>query len=1502
MYNNLIEILTSKKDVWDRGVIFIRSQEEEEFLPYGELYRLAKSQKESMTKSGVAQGTEVVLQYEDSKMFMVAFWACILGNRIPVPQAVQRGCESIQHVLKVYQNLKHPCIATTSARRKEIMQYAQEHKIQGLHFCEPLDKASEGEAIEEIISCNPEETAFLQFSSGSTGEPKGVKISHKNLIENFKGMIKSSEIVETDSMLSWMPLYHNLGLIVSHMLGIVCNLNSYIMSTELFIYQPYLWMEKISEHRVTLTCSPNFGYRYYLRGMVKRDCTNLDLSCLRIILTAAEPISLKTCNTFLEMMKNYHLKENVFQSGYGLAEATVSVASTYVGKSLVNVWISGENHGIGKKVQFLDSEKDSTFAIELVKVGRPHYNNTIRIVDEKGVPLEEGFFGEIQVGGPIVSNGYYEGLSQNEKMKVTDGWLSTGDIGFIHNGELVISGRKKDIIFINGKNYYCHDLEGVIREAYPNCECAICSSYSKAEDRDRIILFLVKGDRTYKELRSLGDILKKRVVKHTGVLLDKVVVIDEIPRTGSAKIQRFQLQDRMEKGLYTDLDQKYTRTQVIDIMQEQLKKILGFQMEDLDESIVEAGLNSIKAAQFHKLMGQIFDVELPVSIVYDYPSVNKIADFIMGEKEVEEVNQDRNESFAGVEIAVIGMACQFPNGADTLEEYWRKLLEEYDGITAIPKERERLREYCESNDIEVKGGFLSDIAQFDAGLFGISPKEAQYLDPQQRMLLKNSYLALLDACLDIKKLRGSRTGVYVGISNSDYKDIMPKDDTVSYMLSGNMNNMAAGRISYTFDFHGPSLVVDTACSSSLVTIHQAVLSLRSGETDMALAGGVNCILSPYGYLGLREMKALSPTYHCHTFDEQADGYVRSEGCGVVVLKRYKDALQDGDRIYAVIKGSAVNSDGWSSGLTAPNGTAQVRVMRQALKNAGVMASQVSFVETHGTGTKLGDPQEINALNLVYGEREKALILGAGKTNIGHTECAAGIAAFIKTVLALYKGVIPGNRGVENLNHLIPWDSMKFQVPTKSLLWEEPYRMAGISAFGLSGTNAHMIVAQEKKNAMYAFPKNMPQILTLSARKKELLIKDIEALEEFLEKQDVPLEHILYTLNRCRAGEKYKIAVAARNTKEYITKLRERRLQYLDQKTEEKGNQKTENKKVILMFSGMSQLEESEFWTLYEENTIFQSAVKECEEILQMQLGVDIGSMRDNGECRTSIQKLYFSMMAEYGVVKCLEYFGVLFGAVMAHENGEWIGAVVAGILTLRQAFLFATAMEKVREGFGSRKQVALLFISEQQYKQIQKDDPYEEIYLRTVNTKDSIVVSYKDYDTFLLYVKKHNILYMELAGIACVGVKEKEKAVNAFGQLVSKEEVREEKIPYFSTSITREERMHKIASGAFSWMLEEKTNILHTMRALDNLGMDVYLECNVRPYMSALVEQNVENERIIIPAIRKSSDEETQLRGSIGKLYELGMNLDFSMDQEQGTWLTKLPVPQWKQSRYWFKE
>ncbi len=494
----------------------------------------------------------------------------------------------------------------------------------------------------------------------------------------------------------------------------------------------------------------------------------------------------------------------------------------------------------------------------------------------------------------------------------------------------------------------------------------------------------------------------------------------------------------------------------------------------------DLGMDSLMAVELRNRLNRALLGEYVVSntAVFDYPDIDTLAGHLSGELgqlgEVPDV--PASAETVGPEtrltaksdddgIAVVGMACRFP-GADSLETFWELLESGRDAVTTGRQDAGMWSGAVgdpDAGDVATtRGAFVDGIDWFDSRFFRIAPIEARMMDPQQRMLLETTWQALEDAAVNPDSLRGSRTGVYAGVGGSEYRDLFQASKREHSYL-GTTGSVAVGRIAFALGLEGPAMPVDLACASSLAAVHQAVVGLQRGEVDLALAGGVNAILSPSVSRFMMEAGMLSPTGRCHPFDASADGYVRGEGCGVVVLKRLSEAEADGDRIWAVIRGSAVNQNGASAGLTVPNGPSQVRVMEEALVQAGASPSQVDYLEAHATGSQLGDPIELNAAAAVYGEGRdngRPLLVGSVKSNIGHTESAAGIAALIKTVLSMNRGVIPRHLHFEEPNPNFEWDRRPVRVTSEKTAWPAGngrMPLAGVNAFGLSGANAHVLV-------------------------------------------------------------------------------------------------------------------------------------------------------------------------------------------------------------------------------------------------------------------------------------------------------------------------------------------------------------------------------------------------------------------------------------------------------------
>jgi len=509
-------------------------------------------------------------------------------------------------------------------------------------------------------------------------------------------------------------------------------------------------------------------------------------------------------------------------------------------------------------------------------------------------------------------------------------------------------------------------------------------------------------------------------------------------------------------------------------------------------------------------------------------------------------------------IAIIGMGCRFPGGGDSPEALWKLLCGKVDAISEVPAERWDLQQYFDP-DVGTPGkmhmrfgGFLEAHDQFDPYFFGISPREAAQMDPQQRIFLEVAWHALENAGLSVKALAGSETGVFVGANANDYLQLQLAEPRLldTYSIIGGTNCIIPNRLSYLLDLHGPSMAFDTACSSSLVAIHQACQSLRSGECSTAIAGGLNLILSPVVSMAHSKGLPLASDGRCKTFDSRADGYVRGEGCGVVVLKRLSAALAAKDNIWAVIYGSAVNQDGLSNGLTAPNGKAQRSVIRKALERARVTGAEVGLIEAHGTGTSLGDPIEVEALSELYGASEGERIpcaLGSVKTNIGHLEAGAGIAGIIKVALALKHAAIPGNLHFQKLNPHISLEGTRLYVPTELTPWPgtAPQRFGAVSSFGAGGTNAHIVLGSQEPQAETeeqpaAGEDERAQLLLLSARSRTALAKVVQRMAEHLSSgpgQKEPFEQLCATAGLRRTHHNHRVSIVASSRQDALEKLR-----------------------------------------------------------------------------------------------------------------------------------------------------------------------------------------------------------------------------------------------------------------------------------------------------------------------------------------------------------------------------
>ena len=1375
----LVEILRARAQANPSRIAYTWTEADgsETELTFGALEDRVRSLAAMLQHEG-ARGERVLLLFPHGLDYIVSFLACLYANAVPVPAYPPDG-ERLHRSLPRLAPLTvdaSPKIALASpnvvakadAIASLLPSMASARWLTARAALAPEEWRDEGRSRDDV--------AFLQYTSGSTSDAKGVVVTHGNLLENSECIRRRFATGEDTVSVSWLPIFHDMGLIMGVLHTVFNGHPSHLMSPLTFLQRPLGWLEAISKRRATVSGAPNFAYDLCVQTTKPEERAALDLRSWKLAFSGAEPVRAETVRRFTAAFAPSGFDARALSPCYGLAEVTLMASGHDCGAA--PEWIVDGDVEALKRGRF-ESARPGASSRALVSTGHVVDGHRLVIVDpETHRPKADCEIGEIWLSGESVAKGYWGRPEKSvevfgARLESGEGpFLRTGDLGFLRNRELFISGRLKDLVIVRGLNHAPTDIEHTAEKAHKTLRVGCVAAFAIEgspetgdEGEELVIVQDVKDDLEAAAAESVTSAIRERVVAEHGIDPYAIVLTRKggVPKTSSGKIRRGPCRDAFlrgelpavftwrrpaaapvasaasegviaessaARGATSDAEERIRTWLIAEVSR---RAGVSADSVDLRRPFAAYGLASRDAVALSGDLGRLLGRHVPPTIAYEHATIEAMARHLAGGDEGTRARGAR--VFENAAVAIVGMACRFPDAADP-EAYWRLLVEGHDAVSGSLDGR--FAQLGVAGGVPIgtpkRAALLAEVRDFDAAFFGIAPREAVALDPQQRMLLELSWEALEHAAIAPNDLEGTRTGVFVGISGSDFSawglgagDPRRLD---AYVGTGAATSVAAGRIAYTLGLRGPALAVDTACSSSLVALHLAVESLRRGESDLALAGAAQLILRAEASTALARMGALSQSGACHTFDAKADGYVRGEGGGVVVLKRLRDAQRDGNRILAVVRGSAINHDGRSNGLTSPSGEAQRLVIGDALADAHVSARDVHYVEAHGTGTPLGDPIEIGALSAVYGagrDGQAPLLVGSVKTNLGHLEAAAGMASLLKVVLSLGHGVVPPHRNLRTPNPAIDWASALIQVPMSATPWPEgARRLAGVSAFGFSGTNAHVLVEGPPAFPLAVSARDespRPCVLTVSAQTPDALRVAAQRLAGAVA-AGANVEDVCFTANVGRSHLAHRAAVVACGHEELAS-----RLGALAGASPVPGVLRGEVNpsrapSIAFLFSGQGSQYSRMGVELFETEPVFRSAIERCARTLDPLLGQSlVRLLQDATEgCLDETAVTQPALFAiEYALAEQWRAWGVEPKLVLGHSVGEIVAATIAGVLTLDDALAFVAARGRLMRERTRRGAMVSAFAGEEQVRELLVHEPL--VSIAAINGADTVVIS-----------------------------------------------------------------------------------------------------------------------------------------------------------------------------------
>jgi amino acid adenylation domain-containing protein len=1317
---------------------------------------------------------------------------------------------------------------------------------------------------------------YVIYTSGSTGKPKGVLIEHKSIIDYIGGLFDRLPYEECRSFA--LGVSFAADSVITHLFGALM----FGKELHVFFKEDYNNVEYIHDYFDThgidaMKIVPSHWKSLALNGK--------ELLPNKILMFGGEAL-------YAAMIKDIIPAANrkcILINHYGPTETTVG--------------------------QLLTEINEATEYGHIIPIGKPFTDAVVYILDESGNPVEGDNTGEIFIGGTCVARGYLNRPDLTEQRFVPNKFSKekgarlyrTGDLArFLPNGDVEYLGRVDDQVKIRGYRIELGEIENVLGKAAGVKQAAVLAQMGSNGDM-RLIGYVVCPDGYHKQ--AIVTHLEEQLPQY--MVPQLIVPMDAFPHFPNGKLDKKALPNPDASTLLTNeyiAPVNKTETIVSDLW----KEILDVQRAGVDDNFFELGGNSLLGLKFIALLKTRHSLVLPVAKLYQYPKIKDLAAFLDGKAAVKKIR--KRSKAANADVAIIGMSGRFP-GANSIAEFWDNLkngretttfFEDHELDANIPHSIRNNPNYVKAR------GIVSDVKGFDAAFFGIPPTSAELMDPQQRIFFEIAWEAMENAGYAPSKYDGS-IGVFAGVRFNTYyaNNVIPNDELVEnvgrfQIITLNDKDYVASRAAYTLDLKGPAVNVQSACSTSLLAVAQAVQSIRDGQCDMALAGGAT-INAPVNVGHLYDEGAmLSNDGHCRPFDAEAKGTVFSDGAGVVLLKNKEEAIKDGDNIIAVIKGVGLSNDGGAKGsFTAPSAEGQAAAISMAIDDAGVDPADISYIETHGTATPLGDPIEIEGLNIAFGDQDKKqyCTIGSVKSNFGHLTAASGIAGLIKASLALHNKQLPPSINYDKPNPHIDFENSPFFVNNKLNDWDsDKNRIAGVSSFGVGGTNVHVVLAEaEEQPATETTPSRPAQLITWSAKSEKSLDLFGEKLSDYLRSNEVDLADVAFTLNTTREDFNHRRFVVANNASDFIEKAR----------SAQNKTVKGSSQDIVFMFPGQGDQYLNMGKALYDTEKVFKDAMDECAAFLKAELKENILDIiypaEITPEAEQKLRNTGYSQPAlfsiGYALGKLWMSWGIFPTAFVGHSIGEFVSAYFAGIFSLEDALkLIATRgrmMADMPEGSMLSVRVP-----------VEEIKPYlsVDIALAAANSPQLCVVAGTDEAIGKLSIEltEKGVLNRLLSTSHAFHSHMMDDVVAPFEEVVKTIKLHEPLIPITST-VTGERLRPEDATDPHYWAKHLRLTVLFgtAMQELIDEGHTLFLELGPANSASTLTRQQAAGKPInVISTLDKAETGDASYQSilkALGQLWQNGIEPDWKLFYKDETRrrLADLPTYAFNKQDYW---